>query len=92
MHRLKPVPPKTKTAADGCRFLDFSLGVRILLKGHGSQGQFATWSCAWAGAKTERFGLFAGEGELVAVGVFEDATGAPFFLLRFHGEVDAFGF
>ena len=38
------------------------------------------------------FGLFAGEGELVAVGVFEDATGAPLLGLGFFGELDAFGF
>src|SRR5580658_5860856 len=36
--------------------------------------------------------LFAGEGELVAVGVFEDAAGAPFFGFGFLGELDAFGF
>jgi len=36
--------------------------------------------------------LFAGEGELVAVGVFEDAARAPFFLFGLLGELDAFGF
>src|SRR5208282_389958 len=36
--------------------------------------------------------LFAGEGELIAVGVFEDAARAPFFLFGFGGELNAFGF
>lgn len=36
--------------------------------------------------------LFAGEGKLVTVGVFEDAAGAPFFFFGLGGELDAFGF
>src|SRR5580658_10398071 len=36
--------------------------------------------------------LFAGEGELVAVGIFESAAGAPFFFFGLLGELDAFGF
>ncbi len=38
-HRLKPVLPKTKTAADGCRFLEFSLDARLSLLGPRFKGQ-----------------------------------------------------
>jgi len=40
---------------------------------------------------TRRRALFAGEGELVAVGVFEDAGRAPDFGLGFDDELHAFG-
>src|SRR6476661_7379304 len=46
--------------------------------------------CTWFA--TQRRVLFAGKGELVAVGIFEDAGGAPCLGLGLDGELDAFGF
>src|SRR5580765_1766252 len=40
---------------------------------------------------TQRRALFAGKGELVAVGIFEDAGGAPFLGLGLDGKLHAFG-
>lgn len=90
-HRLKPVLPKTKTAADGCRFLEFSLDARLSLLGPRFKGQIGLGAALWLAAVCAAW-LFAGEGELIAVGVFEDAAGAPFFGFGFLGELDAFGF
>ncbi len=83
---------KTRTAADGCRSLEFSLAIRILLMHSGVKRQIGLnlLVSPWR-AEAEGW-LFAGKGELVAVGVFEDAGRAPRLAFGFDGELDAFGF